>query len=404
VAVTKRTERRAWSVWAITWVSYATYYFGRKNLSVTKTAIAEELGKRSLYGVETAYLAAYAVGQFVSGSIGDRVGARRLVGIGMLVAAAAAFAFGLSSLGVLFLGIAVVNGFAQSTGWPGNVKAMQEWTTPETRGRVMGAWATCYQVGGIAATAFASWLVAYSGWRAAYFGPAVVIALVGVAVLAIVRPAPSSSASADPAAPDRRTVALDSTVWLYGASYFFIKLVRYCLLFWLPTFLETGLHYGRNAANFASTSFEIGGMVGTIAIGVLSDRLRTVPRSMVCSGSLFGLAGALYLYTALSGTSHAVDFATMALVGALLFGPDALLSGAAAQELGGPRAAALAIGMINGLGSFGAVSQELVTRSVSAAWGWNGLFRVLVVSALAAAALLVPTFRTREHAVRVSMP
>src|ERR1035438_10301403 len=176
--VTEPTARRPWTVWAVTWLSYATYYFGRKNLSVTKAAIGRALGTHALYGVETAYLAAYAAGQYVSGWLGDRVGARRLVGFGMLAAAGASFAFGLWSAGALFLVTATVNGFAQSTGWPGNVKAMQEWTSVESRGRVMGVWATCYQVGGIAATAFAAWLLGHYGWRAAYFGPAAVLAAV----------------------------------------------------------------------------------------------------------------------------------------------------------------------------------------------------------------------------------
>src|ERR1035438_7366109 len=127
--VTEPTARRPWTVWAVTWLSYATYYFGRKNLSVTKAAIGRALGTHALYGVETAYLAAYAAGQYVSGWLGDRVGARRLVGFGMLAAAGASFAFGLWSAGALFLVTATVNGFAQSTGWPGNVKAMQEWTS-----------------------------------------------------------------------------------------------------------------------------------------------------------------------------------------------------------------------------------------------------------------------------------
>jgi sugar phosphate permease len=88
----------------------------------------------------------------------------------------------------------------------------------------------------------------------------------------------------------------------------------------------------------------------------------------------------------------------MALVGALLYGPDALLSGAAAQDLGGPRAAALAIGMINGLGSVGAVSQEFITRTVSRSSGWNAVFYVLLASAVAAALLLTPTFRRAPRA------
>jgi sugar phosphate permease len=273
--VDDKPERGAWSVWCVTWLSYATYYFGRKNLSVTKAAIGRQLGGHALYGVETVYLAAYAVGQYTSGSLGDRVGARKLVGFGMLVAAAASFCFGLSSTALLFLVIAAVNGLAQSTGWPGNVKAMQEWTTPATRGRVMGVWATCYQVGGIAATAFAAWFLTHHGWRAAYYGPAVVIALVGVATLVFVRPGPTASRPADGGRADRRAVVMHATVWWYGSSYFFIKLIRYSLLFWLPFYLETVLQYAPGEAGYFSTSFEIGGVVGTIALGALSDRLRT---------------------------------------------------------------------------------------------------------------------------------
>ncbi len=412
--VSDPTARRSWTVWGVTWLSYATYYFGRKNLSVTKASIGRALGSHALYGVETAYLAAYALGQYGSGWLGDRVGARKLVGVGMLVAAAASFAFGLWSVGALFLATAVVNGFAQSTGWPGNVKAMQEWTTPENRGRVMGVWATCYQVGGIAATAFAASMLARGGWRAAYFGPAVVIAVVAVLVLALV---PSKGPSAAPTAPTvtvpgdatvhgeaeqdraaRRAVALSATVWWYGASYFFIKLIRYSLLFWLPFYLETVLQYAPAQAGYFSTSFEIGGVAGTIALGALSDRLPGVSRSIVCAASLVGLAVALFVYTQVGGIGHASNFAAMALVGALLYGPDSLLSGAAAQDLGGPRAAALAIGMINGLGSVGAVSQEFITRAVSRSSGWNAVFDVLLVSAAAAAALLVPTFRSAPRA------
>src|ERR1035438_10301402 len=194
--------------------------------------------------------------------------------------------------------------------------------------------------------------------------------------------------------PERRAVALSATVWWYGRSYFFIKLIRYSLLFWLPYYLETVLQYGAGEAGYFSTSFEIGGVCGTMALGALSDRLRGVPRSVLCAASLLGLAAALFAYTKVGGSSHAANFAVMALVGALLYGPDALLSGAAAQDLGGRQAAALAIGMINGLGSVGAVSQEFITRGVSHAFGWNAVFYVLLVSAVAAAALLAPTFRT----------
>jgi sugar phosphate permease len=72
----------------------------------------------------------------------------------------------------------------------------------------------------------------------------------------------------------------------------------------------------------------------------------------------------------------------MAMVGFCLFGPDTLISGAAAQDLGGKHAAARAAGIINGLGSLGAVLQGVVTARVSEKFGWNALFYTFVLLAL----------------------
>jgi OPA family glycerol-3-phosphate transporter-like MFS transporter len=275
----------------------------------------------------------------------------------------------------------------------------------------MGLWATCYQVGGIVATGIAVRLLVRYGWRGAFIGPAIILAAVGVLVLLLLRTptraeparaagtesAPTRAEEAEAARTERkaaqRRVLRDPTIWFYGASYFCIKLIRYSFLLWLPFYLETVLGYAKTRAADLSTSFEIGGVVGTIAIGFVSDRFRSVRRSVFAAVSLVGLAGSLYLYARHGPSSAAANFAIMALVGALLFGPDALLAGAAAQDVGGPKAAAIAAGIINCLGSLGAVLQELVTRGVSGRYGWNTLFYVFLALALLGAACLVPTFR-----------
>lgn len=394
--------------YAVTWISYATYYFGRKGLSVAKVSIEAALGKASLYGVETAYLAAYAVGQYVSGWLGDRVGARRLVGVGMLISAVACFAFGASAAGTFFLVAMLLNGLSQSTGWPGNVKAMAEWTPPERRGAVMGVWSTCYQVGGIAATSVAAMCVRAWGWPGGFFGPAVILALVGVAVLLLLKPGPlalrhtASDASPAHASPElaaaRRRLLRSPLIWSYGVCYASLKLIRYSLLLWLPYYLEKVLHYEKVRAANVSNAFEVGGIAGTIVIGLLSDRLRNVPRSVVSAVSLVGLAGAFWLYPILGATGVAGNVVGLALIGFLLFGPDSLLSGAAAQDAGGAAAAALAAGLINGMGSIGAVLQEIVTRGVSGRWGWNGLFHAFVGLSLFGVLCLAPTFRRKSVA------
>jgi OPA family sugar phosphate sensor protein UhpC-like MFS transporter len=391
---------------SLTWLSYATYYLGRKGISVARTAIEGAFGERALWGVETGYLAMYAVGQFLCGGIGDRTGARRLIGFGMLASAAACVGFGCSSLAALFLVAMMINGIAQSSGWPGNVKAMAEWVPSSQRGRTMGLWTTCYQVGGIAANFLAARLLKAYGWRGSFIGPGLIIALVGVLVLVFLRKGPLAPASASPAGTPgadeelaeqkreaSRRVLRSFTVWCYGASYFCIKLIRYSLLFWLPYYLEKILHYARDDAAYFSTSFEIGGVAGTIVIGLLSDRLKHIPRSVIAATSLVCLAAALFLFLQVGASGRVANFVAMAIVGAFLFGPDALISAAAAQDAGGPLAAAQAAGIINGLGSIGGVLQETVTRGVSRAFGWDALFYVFVALALLSAVGLSPTFQ-----------
>jgi sugar phosphate permease len=388
---------------SLTWLSYATYYLGRKGLSVAKTAIEAAFGERALWGVETGYLAMYAVGQFICGGLGDRTGARRLIGFGMLASAVACIGFGCASLAPIFLIAMMINGLSQSSGWPGNVKAMAEWVPSSQRGRTMGLWSTCYQVGGIAANFLAARLLKAYGWRGSFIGPGLVIALVGVLILVGLRRGPLAPAVAAPGAEDdalaaqkreaSRRVLRSFTVWCYGASYFCIKLIRYSLLFWLPYYLEKVLHYARDDAAYFSSSFEIGGVVGTIVLGLLSDRLKHIPRSVIAATSLVCLAVALFVFLQVGASGRVANFLAMAVVGAFLFGPDALISAAAAQDAGGPLAAAQAAGIINGLGSIGGVLQETVTRGVSKAFGWNALFYVFVGLALLSAVGLSPTFR-----------
>jgi OPA family sugar phosphate sensor protein UhpC-like MFS transporter len=390
----------------LTWLAYASFYLCRKNFGVTKSAMQTELGldKPSLVAIETAFLAAYALGQFVNGRLGDHLGARRVVGYGMLVSAALCVAFGFSSLTWVFIAMYLGNGLAQAAGWPGTVKAMAEWTVPETRGRVMGFWATCYQVGGLAATAAATYCLVHFGWRAAFWAPALWVAGVGVLVLAFLRPGPhatpATAAGEKTSSAALRALLKNPIVWCYGVSYFSLKLIRYSLLFWLPWYLERALGLSGGTPGYLSMSFEIGGVAGTLLIGYLSDRLiARYSRSYLAAVAMVGLSGALFLYSRFGSLSLGANFALMALVGALLFAADSVISGAAAQDVGGPHAAGMAAGIVNGVGSVGGILQGTVTVVVADRWGWSALFYVFLGLSLLGAAALIPTFRRPQGSI-----
>lgn len=389
-------------VFALSWLAYAGYYLTRKNLSVTKSRLRHDVGLSAdgLAAVDTSYLTAYALGQFASGLLGDRVGARRLLAAGMLASAVVSTLFGLSSTAAAFALAFGLNGLAQSTGWPGATRAMSAVTTPADRGAVMGLWSTCYQVGGLAATALATLLLARHGWRSAFFVPSLAVAVIGALVFAKMpdadlgapRPGGAAPQRVDPAAlrAARMRVLASVHVWSYGLAYCAIKLIRYSLLFWLPYFLHEALRYDESTAGYLSTGFEIGGIAGTIGFGALTDKARGLSRATWSALSLIALAGAMFLYARVASQGVAVNFAAMALVGALLFGPDTVISGCASQDLGGRDAAATATGLVNGLGSLGAIAQGAFTVGVSRRYGWQGLFTGFLALSLFAAVALVP--------------
>ena len=107
-------------VWGATWLAYAVYYLGRKGFSSAKHSLksAGLLDTQALGAIDTAYLAAYSVGQFTSGVLGDRVGARRLLGYGLLLSAACCAWFGAASSALVFVIAFTLNGLFQATGWP----------------------------------------------------------------------------------------------------------------------------------------------------------------------------------------------------------------------------------------------------------------------------------------------
>ena len=80
---------RGWQIriFAITWLAYAGFYLTRRSLSVAKVELKKPevwgLSTESLAAIDGGYLVAYAAGQFLWGVLGDRLGTRRVVLMGM---------------------------------------------------------------------------------------------------------------------------------------------------------------------------------------------------------------------------------------------------------------------------------------------------------------------------------
>ncbi len=77
------------------------------------------------------------------------------------------------------------------------------------------------------------------------------------------------------------------------------------------------------------------------------------------------------------------------LVGFLIYGPDSLVSATAAVDFGTSKGASTASGIINGMGSIGAIAGGTIPGFFKNTWGWDGVFTLMAGSVFIAGVLMV---------------
>ena len=424
--ITKHLRSR---VFASTWLLYAGFYFCRKNFSVAMPLLKSDLGFTTddLALILVFYNACYMLGQFGAGLLSARWGPKLVLSAGVFLIVSLNILMGFTGTHLVFLFIGAMHGFAQSTGWPATCQIMANWYRKEERGVVMAWWSTNYVLGGFLATLFATWCITSQtffpalGWRRGFWAPATVLTIIGVIFMVFAKEAPenleSSSSESEPSKPSVASIEPDTTsrwyifkpllrnqaLWIASAMYFFLKLTRYALLFWLPVYLTEALGYSTKDAGNASASYELFGIGGTLAAGYLSDKVFGSRRFAVSALMLFGLAGACLLQPSLASIGFTGMVVAVGLMGFMTYGPDSIMTGAAPMDMGDSRTSATAVGIINGMGSMGQLTSPLIVAWVSNHYGWPALFHFFVACSLIGGVLLLTQWNYGKSQPRLAI-
>ncbi|MCB9678953.1 MAG: MFS transporter [Alphaproteobacteria bacterium] len=397
-----------------TGLSYAGFYFCRKPFYIAKSTLEEvyHWDAATLGWIGTGYLVAYACGQFLAGWSGNRWGPRVLLLTGMGVSIACNVAFGLSNSWQTFAAFMVVNGLAQATGWSNNVGTMGRWFRRNELGTIMGFWGIHYQAGGVLSNALAAFLLDLYGVQWSFFGGSLVLFAIWTFFvfnqrnrpedvgLAPIVSAEEADAHANADGSDRWPTQVFLNVLLVGVFYFFIKFIRYSLWSWAPYMLDRDFGMDADDAGYLSTVFDVAGIFGVIVCGWMSDRVGKRARTALIWILFMALScGLLFVL----GSSSLVFFGiSLGLIGFTLMGPDALMTGAGAIEVGSAKKAVLAVGIINGMGSIGSVAQELVMGSLLKSGGPNAVFGTLLASGILSGLALGVLVYRESHGIGVA--
>ena len=449
------------TVLVITFLSYMMYHASRKPPSIVKSVLnptseQRELGEKGwepfngpdgnhlLGQTDLAFLAAYSIGMFFSGHIGDSMDLRVFLTYGMVGSGIFVTLFGMGrgweqhSMSY-YVFVQILAGIFQSTGWPSVVSVMGNWFGKSKRGLIMGVWNAHTSVGNILGSLLAAAMLRYADWGGAFIINGFFTILVGLLVhgFLVVAPEdaghPSPHGAAGAAAADGKDIpgsgsgSLETMVEMqpvlegaqvrrkpqaagfvaalkipgvitFSLCLFFTKLVAYTFLYWLPFYIERteigGEYLTAAKAGELSTLFDIGGVVGGILAGYVSDRFNA--RSLTAAGFVYLSIPVLWMYREYGSVSMSANVFLMMFAGMLVNGPYALITTAVSADLGtheslkgNARALATVTAIIDGTGSIGAAVGPMLTGYISAHTNdWNNVFFMLYAADLVAGLLL----------------
>lgn len=151
------------AAFGLTYWSYVALKAANKSFSLVKTSlIVNRFFTSDLYDtsqatemcglITTLFLAFYAVGQFTSGSVADRVDLRHFITFSMAISGLFTLLFGLFGyLNVRDLSVYAIlwsmNGLVLSIGWPANLAIMGNWFSKASRGSVISIWSSNSNMG-----------------------------------------------------------------------------------------------------------------------------------------------------------------------------------------------------------------------------------------------------------------
>lgn len=391
------------------WLLYAGYYLCRENLRTVRSLPGAPVDQGNLTGLLFNFALAYVIGHLVSGSLADLRGARKVALTGGLISAAstAAMLFVHAPHGLLALQL--LNGFAQGLGFPALARMLAVWFRREERPGVLAWWSASYSLGGVLAASLTLWcattqLVMPSwGWERCFILPPILLAAISGWFFWTTKEDPQSVGLAPLSEQDESDEEAAKGLWTgwwrvlanghvrtIAAMYFFLKMTRYALLFWLPLYLVQTTHISNNRASSTAALFEFFGFAGALLAVHLSLRYFGSRRYPVAAILLFALGFLALVQPLISTLGWWVSAISIAAMGLLVYAVDALMVSVAVLESVPLAISARAIAAVNGAGSVGQMLSPLLVTWFAHHYGWDNLFNLFLITSLIAAAIVAP--------------
>jgi sugar phosphate permease len=271
-------------------VSGIVNYLDRGTLAVANPLIRHDLGLSlgQMGLLLSAFSWSYALFQLPVGGLVDRIGPRKLLGIGLIVWSLAQAAGGFVSTFGWFILARIVLGIGEAPQFPSAARVVSNWFPLRARGKPTGIFNSASPLGTALAPLCLSILVVNFHWRWAFIVTGIVGLFVAVVWLAVYRdpvkatmteeerrylegdeadrkPAPSLTFA------EWRSLFSHGTTWGMLIGFFGSVYLNWVYLTWLPGYLTMERHMSLMHTGVAASIPFFCGFLGSLTAGWFSD-------------------------------------------------------------------------------------------------------------------------------------
>lgn len=166
-------------------------------------------------------------------------------------------------------------------------------------------------------------------------------------------------------------------IWTLCIANVFVYVMRMGILDWGPKFLTEARGMSIEMAATSVAIFEVCAIVGTIFAGWATDRIFKGKAHRMCLICMIGAVLFMSLFIFLTGIPTGVSIAILAMAGFFIYGPQALIGIASANQAT-KDASATANGLAGVFGYLGSFLSAIGVGYISDAYGWNMVFFLFI--------------------------
>ncbi|KAI2656050.1 Glucose-6-phosphate exchanger SLC37A4 [Labeo rohita] len=373
-------------------VGYTLYYFNRKTFSFVMPSVMQEitLDKDDLGLITSSQSLAYAISKFISD---ERTMA---FSVGLFMVGGINVVFSQSSSVAVFSGLWFLNGLGQGLGWPPCAKVLRKfgtwWAVLSCSMNLAGG------LGPVIATLMAQ---SYS-WRSTLSISGLTCVITSIFCLLIIRNEPSEVGLPNIEAGAKKgkggssknestfkEFILSPYLWVLSFGYLVVFGVKTAYTDWGQLFLIQDKGQSALMGSSFMSALEIGGLLGSLAAGFLSDRavakhglgLHGNPRHGLLLSMMGGMCVSMYLFrtTVTAHSSNVWILLLGAVFGFSSYGPIALF-GVLANESAPSNYCGTSHAIVALMANVGGFLSGLPFGTIAKHYGWNTAFWVAEIT------------------------